>query len=315
MCRPAALSQRAFTLIELLVVIAIIAILIGLLLPAVQKIREAANRMKCSNSLKQLGLAFHNHESAYGYFPVATHARSVTIAGVTKTVNSYWGIQILPYIEQDNVRNQYNFDFNNRDQENKNVVAIPIKIMVCPSTPKQDRMSVIGGSSPAFSGAVGDYAATIAVWPTMYTNGFISHANPAGGTSTPWGIIGSTSLTAPARIGSVTDGTSNTILLAECSGRPDRWAAGKIDPSMQVTTSGWSEYNGFVVRGYQQDGTGTTGGPCMINCNNYLSLYGFHTGGVNVLNGDGSVRFLRSSVSATVVADAITRDGGEVNAE
>ncbi|AMV28438.1 putative major pilin subunit [Gemmata sp. SH-PL17] len=309
------LSPRGFTLIELLVVIAIIAILIGLLLPAVQKVREAAARMKCQNNLKQLGLAFHNHESSYGYFPIATMQRSV--GSPPRTVNAYWGVQVLPFIEQDNVRKAYNFDLNNRDQGNKDVVAIPVAIMVCPSVPNPNRQTTIPASSPAFTGAATDYAATVGVATAQYTNGFVTNANP-NGTGIPTGIIGSAGLP-PARFGDITDGTSNTMLIAEAGGRPENWVAGKVNSATTVTLGGWAEYNGFIVRGFMTDGTASTssggGGPCMVNCNNNLSLYAFHTGGANILYGDGSVRFLRSSVSATTVAALITRAGGEIVSE
>ncbi len=134
--------------------------------------------------------------------------------------------------------------------------------------------------------------------------------NPAG-TGAPPGIVAAGNNN-PATIATITDGTSNTMLLAESGGRPTRYVPGRpFEPAATVGVSSWGEFNGSIIRGYTADGLSQPG-PCMVNCSNSFSIYAFHSGGANVLYGDGSVRFLRASVPATTVAALVTRAGGEV---
>ena len=135
-------GRRGFTLIELLVVIAIIAILIGLLLPAVQKIREAANRMKCTNHMKQLGLACHNFHDVTGITP-PTRCASGGFPPLSVPANAYqgWAVWLLPFIEQDNVGKIYNTQLHFGHANNRTAIRTRVSIFQCPSTPNPNRVA------------------------------------------------------------------------------------------------------------------------------------------------------------------------------
>ena len=299
--------RRGFTLIELLVVIAIIAILIGLLLPAVQKIREAANRMKCSNHLKQLGLAMHNYNDTNGHLP--GNIRPLA-AG---TVRVRWTTFLLPYFEQDNIYKIYNPNVNWSDPANLAAVGTRLKVMECPSAPRPDRRDGAPDTGWVNNVAAGDYSGIY--WATPAQN-----------------VPGLLSKTDEVRLTDVTDGLSNTIHLTESAGKPDRYVGGRqvgtATGGNRVNGGGWCRpasdvpypvglaadgsssgpqginvINGFLLNGYPDPRFGTDGTG---------QVYGFHSGGVNALLGDGSVRFVKASIQLATLQALVSRSGGEV---
>jgi prepilin-type N-terminal cleavage/methylation domain-containing protein/prepilin-type processing-associated H-X9-DG protein len=290
---------RGFTLIELLVVIAIIAILIGLLLPAVQKVREAAARAACSNNLKQLGLALHNYHDAHSGFP----------PGQTDSPKKHiWAAYVLPYIEQDNLYRGYRFDVHWYEAPNQPLVTIQLKVMQCPSAqPNRTETKSDRPVGVTWSAACGDYGALGNVDDALVTAGFIPGPLPPKPNAVL--VVG-----ASTRITDITDGTSQTVMVSEIAGRPGYYVTGrkKITGGAPVYGAGWADWdNGFQLHGASLDGL-TSPGPCAINCTNNKGFYSFHTAGVNAVFADGSVQFLKEGLNIKVAAALVTRNGGEV---
>jgi len=330
-------NKTAFTLIELLVVIAIIAILIGLLLPAVQKVREAAASMSCQNNLKQIGLAYHNYENANnGFAPYALQPDPANLAGtITFAMQTRgWGVPLLAYLEQGPLSQQYNlltYFYNSTGGSlNQQVSNTHLKVMQCPSTPNQNRLYTARSSFAAFVGLPDTWTASAADYcPSSNVNAAFQSTAGINPTSTTL-YRGALLLNRNNPVTALTDGTSNTILIAEAAGRPQVWRNGQLastnlgggkttndlgttaSPWTDVWGGGWADASagGYSLSG--SDSTGTVaGGSCSINCSNDLGFYSFHSGGANFLFADGSVRFIRQSVAPLAMVAAISRAGGE----
>jgi prepilin-type processing-associated H-X9-DG protein/prepilin-type N-terminal cleavage/methylation domain-containing protein len=276
MSRP----RSAFTLIELIVVTFIVGVLVGLLLPAVQKVREAANRMSCQNNLRQIGLALHNYHDAFGAFPAGYAASGIYVDGATDTVPGWgWSAFILPYLEQSNVYQQLNLT---QPIANSPAIQTVLKVYLCPSDTPPTSPFMVGDAfgDPLALAAPSSYAACAGGDETAVTD-FIG-----------LGVFYRNSRT---RLGDIRDGASETILVGDraWSNANGIWA-GAIN-------------NGIVVRGplNRCPGTSTAPAPTLVVVHANLintttdtdgGLDDFssnHQGGANLLFADGSVHFIR----------------------
>jgi prepilin-type N-terminal cleavage/methylation domain-containing protein/prepilin-type processing-associated H-X9-DG protein len=327
-------SQRSgFTLIELLVVIAIIAVLIGLLLPAVQKVREAAARTSCQNNLKQLGLAYHNFESSNGYFPPSAFYDFTPVLSGQLPNAQGWAVYLLPYIEQGNLANLYNLNQPYVTPSNQAVLANTLSIMICPSTPRTSTLYTDSQTDPfngqkfPFTISVADYAPLSGingdVVPLLNSLGatppYTSEVSLLGaiyptieGPAALLHLAGEPATNGTRKIVQIGDGTSNTLILAEDAGRPQLWSNGKLISGF-TSGAGWGDPNAE----YGLDGTNPANGTsmpgtCPINCNNDNEVYAFHAGGANILFCDGSVRLVNANINLVTFAALITANGGEV---
>jgi len=364
-----------FTLVELLVVIAIIAILIGLLLPAVQKVREAASRTKCTNNLKQIGLAVHNYHDTFGFLPSAGCADGKPLSSgpwPNSGEGTNWMVHIMPHLEQGNIYNKLTFTgdsgwtnvsgsaTSSAVNNVKLAAGVVIQTYRCPSDPKPPLIAngsnVPGGiqvtrpSYVAIAGAVNNADGNGLFKETRLT---VNSWSPDFGV-TAWGgciVPGFSRVTMTG----IRDGTSNTAMCSESAaqffwtdtvgGIPYR--AG--DEDMAVNVNGlfrgqdggqrddqgnlrimqdWSDARGqhFVTVRYrpnQKTWLKTAANTGVFSASQSwkgeganVPLASEHPGGVNVLNADGSVRFIRDSIDMLALARYATRDdGGVANVE
>jgi len=349
------IARGGFTLVELLVVIAIIGILVGLLLPAVQAAREAARRMQCSNNMRQIGLSLHNFESARkklppssvqlagtGPFNVTELAEYLKVGRTGTAANDFakqcFLTSVLPYLEQQNVLNAgtgFDQKLDWFDIKNQPAASVRIPTFQCPSSPglKSVDTARLGSDRAVFASsgnwmpATSDYMSVnrannrAAVWNAITVS---SPAYP--GAESIRGILGSNTFT---KLAAITDGLSNTIMIAEAAGRPSTYHFGRMVDEYAGGTNAymngpWAHSGNDIAVDGSTVTTNAAGvrvastlssvagmaNTCSLNCSNQGEIYAFHTGGANVILGDSSVKFLSASIDLRTLMLICSRSDG-----
>lgn len=342
------MARRGFTLIELLVVLAIIAVLLALLLPAVQRVREAASRIQCQNNLRQLGIALHGHHDAHGSFPPGLITSQVSLTNADATGFT----MLLPFLEQDNTRRLYRFDRPWFDAANANAVAVEVPIFFCPGNRSSGSIE-LAAIAVEWSTKLPPRAAACDYAFSRGANGAL-HRNWQ---KTPLEVRGVFGIRGPdelqgTRILEIADGTSSTLAMGDAAGgSPVFLIRSLANPTLPALTSAgqtalaeqswsaagitdaahpWYASVFAVTAQYGLPGdprdepmnrrpvTPTVYGndPKGDNAKGWDSISGFrsrHPGGCNFLFCDGGVRFLHESIQPAAYRALSTYAGGEVN--
>ncbi|QEG20945.1 DUF1559 domain-containing protein [Mariniblastus fucicola] len=294
--------RRGFTLVELLVVIAIIGILIGMLLPAVQQVREAARRIQCANNVRQLGLAVMNYESAHMHFPSGWRTESEFLPLAEPGWG--WSAEILPFIESSNVHRQIDFRLAVDDHDHEDIIQSVIPVYLCPSDPAEDVQNMDvhideddhdhdfphdDGDDDDDHDHGGELLAGRSNYSGMFGSGELDEYLGSGN--------GAFFANSELPIARFTDGTSNTIIIGERTNEhgPISWVG--LIPELDAPAA-------RIV--------GAADHPLSDDHGHLEDFASHHPGGINVVLGDGSTHFVDRSISLEVYQALATRAGGEV---
>ena len=296
--------RRAFTLIELLVVIAIIAILIGLLLPAVQKVRAAASRLQCKNNLKQIGLAFHSYHGTNDSLPSGFASRAAWVDGPGLGQGWGWASYLLPYLEQDNLFRQIDFAKDIANPVNAKARTTKLSVFRCPAdSPLGDTFSVPDSSgNPLCNVAFGNYVGMAGIYEVT---GYPDTSNGAPGV-----LLRNSRI----RFADITDGTSNTLFAGERASKQSpmtTWVGAVSGSVIQQTNNPALGVEGPGILVLTNSGEVAEGRTPNNPLEHVEDTNSRHAQGVNWLFGDGSVRSISDSIPPAVWVAITTRTGGE----
>jgi len=310
------MTRRAFTLIELLVVLAILALLIGLLLPAVQKVREAAARLQTANHLKQQGLAFHHHHDTFQHFPAGYESNSLSPLRDPQTLDGppgwAWGVALLPFLEQENLARQLRRDLPCWHAENAAAVATELKVFLNPAAPGPT--GPISVRNPS--------GTTLARFGRSHFVGNVGHDEPWAYTVVDHGPYANGMLyrNSRVRIADVSDGTSNTVMVGEHSVVSDKTWVGVVpgavscprDPARFPFTDCDDAATWVLAHSGPAPSEPGVIHPPNAPTAHVCQMYSPFVAGAHVLLVDGSVRFIPTSINALTWAALCSRNGSEV---
>ncbi|MHB0960887.1 MAG: DUF1559 family PulG-like putative transporter [Pirellulaceae bacterium] len=294
-------ARRAFTLVELLVVIAIIAVLVGLLLPAVQAAREAARRMQCKNNLKQIGLALHNYHDVHNCLPTAWADWDGLWAAPLQAAHA--NVAILPFLEQSSLVERYDDTVRWDHPSNQDLAEHIPSSLLCPSTPNA------GEIEPNSNFQTSDYTYI------RSDTGWVTDAGPDRAMF---------EMNQFRKFRDITDGLTNTIMQYESAGRSKMYVRGRETTPPAWWTGEYRAWAGHFDSSWMYPFQATIDpaggepiviwfvGSDIINVANFGSPYSFHSGGIHISLADGSVRFISEFIDIETLSGLTSINGREV---